>query len=463
MSQKTKDILLKIAVNACRLMLATTFIFSGFVKANDPYGTAYKMADYLAAWSIEMPDTLVLVAAVILSTIESVLGLYLLFGISRRPTARLTWAFMAVMLLFTVYTAIFNPVDDCGCFGDAIILTNTETLAKNIILFAAAFVLMRYYELQIKVISKNTEWLISIFSNIYILLLAGYSITSLPIIDFRPYYTGADLRKAISIPDDQRPQFDVKIVYEKDGKTMELGIDDEDPDSTWTYVETKRIPISAPQKAAIVSDFYINDANGEDITRELLDNEGYSFLIIAPQLQNASQGYIGDINYTYDYAKDNGYGFYFITASDTTQQNYWTEHTGAEYNIHIGDERTLKTIVRSSPGLVLLKDGKIIRKCSTYKLPDEETLTGKLEDIEFGQTDAISRQRKIINLLLLFILPLLALTVLDRMAARWSAYRKLKRKSKDFQLENIERALGLEKSETTTNSSDTNTEHNNQL
>lgn len=444
MNQKAKDILLKITVNLCRLVLATTFIFSGFVKANDPYGTAYKLIDYLNAWSVNLTETLALFGAVILSTIELVIGLYLFFGISRRPIARITTVLMGVMTLFTVYITIYNPVSDCGCFGDAIILTNTETLLKNILLMGASIILWKHHELQIRFLSKNTEWLISIFSNIYALSLAGYSIAYLPSIDFRPYHIGADVRKGIEIPEDQRPQFENKIVYERNGETLELGLDEDDPDSTWTYVETKRVMIKEGGKA-LMSDFYVIDQNKEDITRSIVEDEGYNFLLIIPQIENASQGFIGDINEIYDYSVENGYGFYCVTGSDTIAQKNWIDHTGAEYSIYNGDERTLKTIVRSNPGLVLLKDGKIIKKRSTYNLPDQEQLTKPLENLDFGKIDSITIKRKISNIILLFILPLLTLTLLDRIAAGWSFYRNLKRKSKDFQLENIERALGLEK------------------
>lgn len=446
MSQKAKDILLKITVNICRLVLASTFIFSGFVKANDPYGTAYKMTDYLNVWNIHITETFTLLGAVILATIELVIGLYLLFGISKRPIARITTVFMGVMTLFTIYIAIANPVTDCGCFGDAVILTNTETLLKNIILMGASIMLWRNYDKQIKFISKNTEWLISIFSNIYAVFLAGYSITHLPVFDFRPYHIGADIRKSVEIPEDQRPEFENIIVYERNGEKLELGLDDDDPDSTWNYVETKRIMTKEGGKS-LISDFYIIDKDGEDIAQLILEEEGYNFLLIAPMLENANQGYIGDINAIYDYAKENGYGFYCITASDTTAQKYWTEHTGAEYEYFMGDERALKTIVRSNPGLVLLKDGKIITKRSTFDLPDEDILSDRLENIDFGKTDIVTFKRKIAYILLTFILPLLLLTVIDRLAAGWSFYRNIKRRSKDFQLENIERVLGLEKAE----------------
>lgn len=447
MTQKTKDILLKVTVNVCRLVLALTFLFSGFVKANDPYGMVFKLTDYLTAWGVSVPELFILVGAVFLAYVEFVLGVYLFFGISRRPVARITSAIMLVMTLFTVYIAIFNPVSDCGCFGDAVILTNVETLLKNIVLLAASVIVLRHYEMQVKFVSMNTGWIISLLANVYVLVFAGVCVVELPMIDFRPYRLGADIRKGVELPDSLRPQYDVKVVYSRNGETLELSIDDDDPDSTWTYVETKRVLVKEPGRT-LMSDFYIIDnENDEDITEMVLANEGYTFLLVAPLLETANQGYIGKINNIYDYALLHGYEFYCVSASDSTECAYWADHTGAEYPIYRGDERTLKTVVRSNPGLVLLKDGEVINKFSVYQLPGDEMIAQPLEESEFGQLNYVSLKSKLTLMLALFVGPLLLLIIIDRVAAGWSFYRRLKRKSKDLQLENIERKLGLEKSE----------------
>ncbi len=445
MTQGVKNVLLGTFVNLCRLILAGTFVFSGFVKANDPYGTMYKIADYLTAWNVEVQGMLILIAAVVLAFVEFIIGLYLLFGISCRSVARITLALMSVMTLFTVYIAVFNPVTDCGCFGDAIVLSNTGTLLKNVVLLAASVVVLRYYDLQFRLLSENSEWLVSVFSNFYVIAFAGYSLWALPVFDYRPYHIGSDIREGIEMPDSLMPKYDVKLVYERGNEVLELGLDDDDPDSTWTYKETKRIKTRETGRP-VVGDFYVmDDSNGgEDITERLLADEGYNFLLVAPRLEDANQGYIGDINNLYDYAKSFGYGFYCITASDSAARELWKDHTGAEYNFYRGDERTLKTIVRSNPGLVLLKDGKVVRKCSTYTMPDGTVLTGRLEEIDYGKTDFVSVKKKISNILLWFILPLALLTIIDRLAAGWSFYRKLRRKAKEMQLENIEKKIGIE-------------------
>ena len=371
MDSKVKSQLLTVAVNVCRLLLAATFIFSGFVKANDPLGTVYKLEDYVHAMAwFTLPDTFLLGCAVILALFEFTLGVYLLFGMKRKATSAITLAFMVVMTLLTVYIAIANPVEDCGCFGDVLILSNGATLAKNIVLLGAAVLVSRYYRLQKDFLGSTAKWLIAFVSLCLIIVYAVYCIVCLPVLDFRPYKVGTNLREAVT--SDQQ-KFDVKIVYEKDGQTLELSAEDEDPDSTWTYVETCRTPIETQHLAT--ADFYVADADGEDVTEEILLADGYTLLLIIPDLMNADEGCVDKVNEVYDYAQEKGWGFYCLTSSeDQRAQTYWNDHTGAEYMYYIAEERMLKTVVRGQPGLVLLQDGVIVKKWGNYNLPDDAEL-----------------------------------------------------------------------------------------
>ena len=148
-------------VNICRFLLSAVFIFSGFVKAVDPLGTQYKLQDYAEALGMAslLPDWLTLGTAVVLAAVEFVLGILLLFAIQRRITSRVVLAFMAVMTLITLWVALWNPVEDCGCFGDAVKLTNGQTLAKNIVLLACAVVVARWPLMMPRLISKTNQWI----------------------------------------------------------------------------------------------------------------------------------------------------------------------------------------------------------------------------------------------------------------------------------------------------------------
>ncbi len=444
MKIRNRDLLMKIAVNACRLLLAVVFIFSGFVKADDPNGTVYKLQDYLAALGMtSMPELALLVASVGLSFVEFTMGISLLFGISRRPTARLSAAFMTVMTILTAYIFIFNPIEDCGCFGDAVVLTNGQTFAKNIILLAAAIVIMRWHYLLVEFISDNTKWLVSSISMLYLPAFAIYCIVNLPVFDFRPYRVGTDMR---SVLEGKEEAMEVRVIYEKDGKRIEVSPDDDDPDESWTYVETRRTVIN--DDAIKAADFAVLDEEDNDVTEDIVYGDGYTFLLVIPDLRKADEGCIDLVNEIYEYAKDNGYGFYCLTGSeDRKAHSYWTDHTGAEYPYFTADERMLKTVVRAAPGLVLMKDGVIIRKWSNFNLPDEYTLTDRLERLPIGRMTEESTRSKMGNILLMFIIPLLILTIIDRTFAGWHFYKEMKRRSKELSLGEIDKRLKLEEIE----------------
>ena len=363
--QWRQRVFIKVITNLCRCILAVTFLFSGFVKANDPLGTQYKLQDYLTAWGITPPDFLLLLAAIGIAFFEFALGTYLALGRRRRLTSRITLAFMAVMTLLTIYIAIYNPVSDCGCFGDAIILTNAQTLEKNIFLLIAAIIIARHPRCMARLMPPKIDWIITTIAMVGIIAYAVYALYALPPIDFRPYKVGTDIAEAVN--GNAGMEFDVTIVYEKDGKQIELTLDDDDPDSTWTYVETRRKPVENIEQKLI--NLYVED-DGDDITTDIITDEGDIFLLIAPDLAKADQGAISRINELYDYTTQHeNMEFYCITASPQKDKEQWIDHTGAEYIIYDSEERMLKTIVRANPGLVHIHNGIIVNKWSNWNLP----------------------------------------------------------------------------------------------
>ena len=292
----------KIAVNICRLVIALTFIFSGFVKAVDPLGTQYKIHDYLAAWGLAqyVPDLMTLAASVLLSTVEFFLGICLLFAIRRRLVSKAVLVIMIIMTLLTLWLAISDPVTDCGCFGDALVLTNWQTFWKNLILLGAAIVVCKWPLDMARLISESNQWIVMNYTGLFILLIiTGRSLYTLPQFDFRPYHIGTDLRAGWQ-------------------KMME---GEESP-----YAE-----------------FFMETADeGEDITEQVLGDEGYTFLLIAPHLEQADDSQLDEINRIYEYSQDNGYPFYCLTASQNKAIARWQDTTGAEYPYCQTDDITLK-------------------------------------------------------------------------------------------------------------------------
>jgi triosephosphate isomerase len=419
----------KVLVNICRLVLAVTFILSGFVKAVDPLGTQYKLNDYLEAMHLGdlVPQTVTLMGSIALSTVEFCIGIFLLFVIYRRLTSRLTLLVMSIMTVLTVWIYMADPVSDCGCFGDAVVLTNGQTLLKNTILLACAVIVAWKPLDMLRFISHTNQWIVINYSVLFILFVAGYALYDLPQFDFRPYHVGANIKEGMEVPEGaEQPQFETTFIMEKNGERREFGIDNY-PDSTWTYIDTRTVQTKQGYVPPI-HDFSITTPEGEELTEEILNDKGYTLLLISPHLEDADDSQFDLINQIYEYAEDNDYPFYCLTASGEQGISRWRDITGAEYPFALTDETTLKTIIRSNPGLLLLKDGTVIRKWSHNRLPDEYALNQPLEKLELGQLPEDSVPGKIVVILLWYVLPLLVLTIADRLWA-WSRWLKKKKES----------------------------------
>ena len=419
--------LLKMIVNLCRIIVAVTFIFSGFVKAIDPIGTQYKLHDYLGAIGMAgiLPNWTLLAVAVFLAAIEFCIGIFLLFAIQRRLISKLTVAFMVFMTMVTVWIVVADPVKDCGCFGNALHLTNTETLIKNIVLFVCSLAIMYRPLAMFRFVSKSNQWIVTNYTIVFILVSSGLSLYYLPIFDFRPYHIGVNIPRGMEIPKGAKlPQFKTTFIMEKNGQRKEFTLDNY-PDASWKFIDSKTVQTSEGYIPPI-HDFSITDnKTGLDLTNSVLSHKGYTFLLIAPHLETADDSNFGDIDRLYEYAQSYDIPFYCLTASTTKAIKRWVDLTGAEYPFCITDEAVLKTIIRSNPGLLLLKDGTIINKWSHNNLPNEAKLSRPISQSSLGKMPKDSVPAKILEIVLWFILPLTLLTLADRLWA-WSKWVRLK-------------------------------------
>ena len=411
------------AVNVCRFVLAATFIFSGYVKAIDPLGTLYKLKDYAAAMSLNglLPDWVLVGVAIALGALEFALGVFMLFAVRRHVVSRITLAFMTAMTVLTLWIFVADPVKDCGCFGDALKLTNGETLLKNIVLIAcAALVAWRPADMA-RFISRSNQWIVRYYTVAYIVITSVYCLYTLPIFDFRPYHMGTNIKQGMEIPEGaEQPEFESTFLLRKNGETREFTLDNY-PDSTWEYVDTRTVQTKKGYEPPI-HDFALTTCDtGEDITEQVLTKKGYTFLLVSPRLAVADDSNFGDIDQIYEYAEENGADFYCVTASANDEIERWRDLTGAEYHFCNADETTLKTMIRSNPGLMLLKDGTIIGKWSHNTLPQTDDLTAPLQQLTIGKAQNDSTTKRLLIVLLTFFLPLSALTLADRLWA-WSKW-----------------------------------------
>ena len=418
-----------ILVNLSRTLLALTFIFSGFVKAIDPLGSQYKIAEYLEAVQLSayIPDWAQLILSVGLSAIEFTLGVMLLLAIRRRLASKLSLIIMVVMTLVTLWLTVSNPIQDCGCFGDAIHLTNTQTFIKNIILLTAAIILACWPLYQVRFVSKTNQWIAFYFTIVFIVTASTLSLYHLPIFDFRPYYIGQNIKKGMEIPKGAKlTTYKTTFICEKNGVTKEFTENDYPyNDSTWVFKDTHQEILEKGYEPPI-HDFSITDEKtGEDLTDSILTKDGYTFLLIAPVLERADDSNFGEIDAIYEYAKENGYGFYGLTASTDKAVKHWRDITGAEYPFYTMDGTTLKTIIRSNPGLVLLYKGTIINKWSHNDLPKQAELNAPLSLIEVGREPENETWTKIVLILICYIFPLTLLIIADRI---WSWTRWVRKR-----------------------------------
>ena len=422
-----KEKSLNVITAIVRTLFGAVCIFSGFVKAIDPLGTAYKIEDYLNAFGGIFPNFtwIALPASIALSMFEFALGCALLFNLKRKLTSWLAFVFMLFMTVLTLYIALENPVSDCGCFGDAIVLDNWTTFYKNIVLMAMVIWLLATQRYAKTWFVNWVEWSGIAFFCLVSIVLSVVCLRHLPFIDFRPYKVGTDIEKGMEIPEGApADEYHITFIYEKDGVQQEFTLED-CPDSTWTFVETRNI-LKEKGYEPPIHDFYMIDMEtGEDITKQVLTNKGYTFLLIAHRIEEADDGNIDLINEIYDYSVEHGYVFYALTASQEDDILLWCDRTGAEYPFYIGEDVVLKTIVRSNPGLLLLKEGTILNKWSDNNLPDEYVLTDALDKIPLGQQKPVSVWLTMGKVVLWFIVPFFLILVFDLLVVKRKENKKL--------------------------------------
>jgi energy-coupling factor transporter transmembrane protein EcfT len=429
------------------LFVGAVFVFSGFVKAVDPMGSSIKYTDYFHSFGLEFLIDFVFPLAIILSTIEFMVGLSLILNIKIKLNSTISFLFMAFFTPLTFYLAIANPVTDCGCFGDALVITNWQTFWKNIVILMPTLIIF-FNRNDIKAwLSKINELILIGFGIIAITWFSIYCDQHLPVLDFRPYKIGNNisaLQKEIyeldeNIPEEKAILDKVPInerqdsvittfIYEKDGVQKEFSEVPED--TTWQWIETKNNVIREGYHPPI-HDFSITDLNGNDITKQVLSDTAYSFFIISYKIEKAD---LDGIIAATKLAASSTYNFYFLTASlnedieelndtlvklidnktieyeakaseekhvetiyyyekdgevmeftvdEIPNDDTW-EYIGEEeiestetslvnplpFNFYTTDETTLKTIIRSNPGLVLVKNGTVINKWAYMDIPE---------------------------------------------------------------------------------------------
>ena len=372
---------MKFLLNICRILIGLVFIFSGFVKGIDPLGSDYKFTDYFNAFGMSWMNFSALFFSFLLSMAEFIIGICLFLNIKTKLASWGALLFMAVFTPLTLILAIKNPVTDCGCFGDALVLTNWETFFKNIILLVMVLLVFFNRNRFKSIFNVLEQSVILTGSIIFMFCIEMYSYRHLPILDFRPYAVGANITEGMTIPEGApHDEYSTTLKY-KNKNTGEIKEFDESnfpwqDTLNWEFHSSSQKLLKEGYKAPI-HDFVIEHPEYGDITEEVLNDDDYTFLVVSYKLSKASAEAQDKLNKLAAYASENGYRFYGLTASNADEITDFVHKYNVNYSFCATDEIQLKTVTRSNPGLVLLKKGTIIDKWGHRDIPDTDELKGK--------------------------------------------------------------------------------------
>ena len=370
-----------VVANVCRLLLALVFLLSGFLKAADPLGAAFKLQEYAELFSFDaLPGGLVLFGAMLLASFEFLLGVFMLTGAYRRLVPLLFVVVMLVFVPLSFYMWLNGSMDDCGCFGESIAVSPRDTFFKNIVLLLLAVIVYAGRSRFVLKVSCRCRWMLTLFSVVYIMLLNCFSYFHLPVVDFGHFAVGNDVRE-LTTPVPGR--YELQSVYVKDSVEIALPCDSV-PGDGWNFVEERSVLVERGVPA-VIDEFSIVDWDYDcEHADEILSDTGYVCLVSIERVESASVARVDKINDLYDHCVANGVPFYAVSASSEDDIRLWSKRTGAEYPVYWADAALLRSMVRSNPGLLLFKDGVVVGKWNAADIPDMELLEASLTGMPDG-------------------------------------------------------------------------------
>lgn len=353
---------MKYLVNISRIFVGILFIISGFIKLNDPLGFSYKLQEYFGSdvLNLEFLIPYALGLSVFVVVFEVVLGVFLLIGYQTKFTI---WSLLLMIVFFTFltfYSAYFDKVKDCGCFGDALKLTPWESFTKDIILLV--FILILFFGMKhIKpLFSKLPTTILALLSFLISLWFGYHVLMHLPAIDFRAYKIGNNIQEQMATPEDaQKPVLEYTWTFHINGENKEFVTNGSYPqvDGEYVGVETKTI-----EEGYIppVQDFSI-ESDDEDLTSHFLEKDKLVIIAMYDITNAESEGVIKLKSFS-DRAIENGYTVIGLTSSGLDDKMRLKQTYNLKFDFYLCDEKVIKTIVRANPGIVVLNKGTVINK-----------------------------------------------------------------------------------------------------
>lgn len=382
--KKTQPI--DVVLLACRLFVGILFIFSGLIKANDPTGFGYKLQEYFHVFKIDFLNDYSTWIAVAICGLEIVLGAFLLLGFYGR---RVAWGLLLLIIFFTFltfYSAFFEVVTSCGCFGDAIPLTPWQSFLKDLVLLALILVIFKYKDNIKPVISKksNKSWTTALV----ILLSFGigiYTVYFLPFIDFLPYKEGKHIPSQMALPEGEEGDV-YEFIYEIKNKTTgeTKKVTDKEymagiwEDDNWEVIGDPTSRLVKKGYQIPITDLSISDADGNDVTQEIITNPYYNFIVVSTYVDKLSTTDIialDKINSTIrDLATEYNLRAVLLTSSAATEASYLNDEMDLVLETFYADAVPLKSMVRSNPGVLLMQNGTVVKKWSKLTFPSKEEI-----------------------------------------------------------------------------------------
>ncbi|MFA7444372.1 MAG: BT_3928 family protein [Flavobacteriaceae bacterium] len=356
--------MLKLLTSFSRLFTGILFIISGLIKLNDPVGFSFKLEEYFSEPVLNLPflEPLALSIAVFVVIFEVVLGVMLLLGYKKKFTL---WALLLMIVFFTFltfYSAYFNKVTDCGCFGDAIKLTPWQSFGKDVILLVLIVILFKgkkYITPVFRPAVRNGTVAIS-------LILCGFLgywvLNHLPVIDFRAYKTGTNIQQAMSIPEDApKGEYEITFIYNVNGQEQEFDMSELGnlPEGA-EYVDRKEKLIKEGFVPKIQG-FSISDNDGNEVTNEILEEEKMIW-IVSYDLEIACSNGLEKLPDLQQQANQKGYTIVGLTATSSEKSEEIAEKYGLNFPFFTSDKVALKTVERANPSIVVLRKGTIVQK-----------------------------------------------------------------------------------------------------
>lgn len=374
---------MKLLANLSRILVGLEFVFSGFVKVVDPYGTGLKLQEYFEVFAGDLPmfssffnglATNALALSLIFCCLELVLGVALLFSFRMKTTSWMVFGLMVFFTFLTFYSAYFNKVTDCGCFGDFLKLKPWDSFTKDVISMVFILIIFSYRN---KFGKSEFGTPMVLIATIFSIGIGVYAIRYLPILDFLPYAVGKSIPKQMERPD-VKPDLKYVFLDKKEKKEIESK---EYLADTNRYKYVSSVVLNEDLLKAKITDYSIADSAGNDFTQQTF--EGKVFFIVLKNKDGLEDLDFGPINKLANKLAKKKIKPMVITSIPTEEYLSLKKDKSLDFDYYTCDEKVLKTMARNNPVFVLLNDGVVVKKWSYNNIPTADQVNELIISTKF--------------------------------------------------------------------------------